>query len=619
MSNVTNYQFLRDPVVLSRVLWPRVRYYNKQQEVLYSVWHNKETVVPAGNMMGKDFIAGRIALMFFLTRTPCRVVTTSVDHTQLEGVLWGEIRNAIQECVVPIEKKDGGPLVYNHLKIRKVWTYGPKKGEYEPLSYLLGRQAKEEQGMAGHHVAETGDGIPRTLFIGDEASGLDDELMNRAETWADRILLIGNPYPCANRFYRAVEGDGRKDKGGDILSGRMVRSWEGVTLYDDRKEEKPAHHDPEETEEEREDRMADKRVAKKQPPPKMVPQFLRKIIHISCKDSPNVRLAEAELEKGMTPSDTILVPGVMSYWKFKERERMWDDVKRCIQLYGRFYKGKHKLLFPPQNLNKSEALIDRLRYKRRVPRAIGCDPGEGEAETVWYVVDDWGILDEIAMQTPDTSEIFDTTLHLIKKWDIDPIDVMFDSGGQGHAHADYLARAGYPVQTVSFGESLKPKPQVHKRSIQQQYDDRKEKGAYRNRRAMMYGYLADLLEPTLDYAIGVVEDYPSPAAMRSTETGDPIVHPDSRDPQPRFCIPGHYQELRRQLSLIPKLLDGEGKLWLPSKSKKDEASNVSSTSSTKQHKTLTELIGCSPDRADALVVAVYCRDFGRERIRAGAV
>jgi hypothetical protein len=99
--NPYNAFFLRDPLVLSKVLWPRTFYYKQQRDIFYSVWHNKLTICVAGNMLGKDYVAARLALVFFLTRTPCRIITTSVDWTQLQGVLWGEMASAIQESVIP--------------------------------------------------------------------------------------------------------------------------------------------------------------------------------------------------------------------------------------------------------------------------------------------------------------------------------------------------------------------------------------------------------------------------------------------------------------------------------------------------------------------------------------
>lgn len=209
MANRNNFCYLIDPFQFQRVLWPHVTFYEEQREVIRSVRDNDETFVVAGNMLGKDFVSAFIALWFFCTRVPCRVVTTSVDHTQLEGVLWGEIRRFIQEARYPLEVERGGILVVNHLHLRRIKNWS--KREVCGLSYCLGRVAAKGEGMLGHHIAEQGDGIPRTLFIADEASGVDDVSYERADTWARRKLIIGNPYPCQNFFYRGV-------KQGDLLA-----------------------------------------------------------------------------------------------------------------------------------------------------------------------------------------------------------------------------------------------------------------------------------------------------------------------------------------------------------------------------------------------------------------
>lgn len=196
------YNKLRiDPVKFVKLLWPDITLYDKQQEVLYSLRDNYETFVPAANMMGKDFVSGLAALWFFITRTPCRVVTTSADFSQLESVLWGEIRRFIQTSKYPLESDKGGPLLVNHLHIRKV-----VKNRVCGLSYLIGRVAAKGEGMLGHHIAATGDGVPRTLMLIDEASGVDDMTYERSDTWAHRKLIIGNCYPTSNFFFRGVTG-----------------------------------------------------------------------------------------------------------------------------------------------------------------------------------------------------------------------------------------------------------------------------------------------------------------------------------------------------------------------------------------------------------------------------
>lgn len=199
-----------DPLELGRVLWPNVRFYGKQEEIIYSVWENNETIVPAGNELGKDFVAAFIILVFFLSRYPCRVVTTSADYAQLESVLWGELRRFIQTAKYPLDSAKGGCIVVNHMHLKRVYN-----GAVCGVSYVIGRVAKKGEGLLGHHVSqESGafieDGIPRTLFVADEASGVEDVAYERADTWAERKLIIGNPFPTTNFFYKAV-------KGGDIL------------------------------------------------------------------------------------------------------------------------------------------------------------------------------------------------------------------------------------------------------------------------------------------------------------------------------------------------------------------------------------------------------------------
>jgi len=76
-----------------------------------------------------------------------------------------------------------------------------------------------------------------------------------------------------------------------------------------------------------------------------------------------------------------------------------------------------------------------------------------------------------------------------------------------------------------------------------------------------------------------------------------------------FGLPLEYDELRRQLAPMPLLFDGEGRLFLPPKNKR---------SPTSTEATIRDLIGCSPDEADALVLAVYGLHRKRVRVKVGA-
>lgn len=186
------HAMLRDPVVFKDALWPDIHFYDKQWEIVHSVDHNDETYVPAGNQLGKDFVAGFIVVRFFLIHQPVRVVTTSVKDDHLR-VLWGEIGRFINTSRVPLRAERGGPLIVNHRELRKV--YG---GARCPISYTIGMVSENPEGLAGHHAANT-------LLVLDEASGVPEQAYDQGRTWAKRVLAISNCNECQNFFRRNVE------------------------------------------------------------------------------------------------------------------------------------------------------------------------------------------------------------------------------------------------------------------------------------------------------------------------------------------------------------------------------------------------------------------------------
>ena len=188
-----------DPLKWAADFWPDITFYKQQKEIIYSVRDNDETFVSAGNDLGKDFVSAFIALWFFCSRRPARVVTTSVKFDQLNDVLWGEIRGFIKRARYEL------PIRYNHMHIRHVNSDGSLYTKYP--SELVGQCVSQGEGLLGRHCPPFGN-IPRTLVIFDEASGIGDSTYNSCSTWAHRKLVIGNPWECNNFFYRGVtEGD----------------------------------------------------------------------------------------------------------------------------------------------------------------------------------------------------------------------------------------------------------------------------------------------------------------------------------------------------------------------------------------------------------------------------
>lgn len=197
---------LIDPLKLRDRLWPGVVFSLEQQEMIYSVRDSVETYVPAGNKMGKDFTTGFVCPWFFLSAMKfgmtCRILTTSVKDEHLD-VLWGEIGRFMTSSRVPLirdRENPKAPFVVNYHEIRRADEMHAKN----PLSYLKGQVSKKGEGLAGHHA-------DMTLFVGDEASGLDDVAYDMAQGWAKRMLFIGNPNDCQNFFRRGV-------KAGDLLN-----------------------------------------------------------------------------------------------------------------------------------------------------------------------------------------------------------------------------------------------------------------------------------------------------------------------------------------------------------------------------------------------------------------
>lgn len=191
-----------DPLSLFELLWkPQFPkgLYSRQIEMVYSVRDNEETFVPAGNMLGKDFVTGFIVLWFFLSAmkvgATCRIVTTSIRDDHLR-VLWGEIGRFITTSAYPLLAKDGGPLIFNHREIRRAAVGGRDACK---ISYLIGQVSEKGEGMAGHHA-------DYTLVAGDEASGIENLVYTQSATWAKRGLWIGNCNPTNNFFFEGVQG-----------------------------------------------------------------------------------------------------------------------------------------------------------------------------------------------------------------------------------------------------------------------------------------------------------------------------------------------------------------------------------------------------------------------------
>lgn len=507
-----------DPLKLAAILWPNVAFSKEQIDIIYSVAEDGKTFVPAANMMGKDFVSAFIILWFFISRNPCRIVTTSAKDDHLR-VLWDEIGNFINTSQLALDRTKGGDLIVNQREVRKLVG-----GEADKKSYIIGMVAAPDKlaAMQGHHIAKTGDNVPRTMFVSDESSSVPTGYYTMADTWADRMLVIGNTWPCDNFFKWAVKGKpGTEDKGGNI-------------------------------------------------PRPNGQGFHRRVIKIKATDSPNIRRALLQIEAGLVPDDKVIIPGIKTYGDYEKNLLLWDEIQKCVCLDADWYEGADVYMFPKPWMDASEELAIQLLTNGGMGRArsIGVDSAEGGDNTSWAVVGHSGLIKLISKKTPDTSIITGDTIGLMREYGVDPYNVLFDRGGGGKEHADRLRQQGYNVRTVAFGETVTP--ELKRRGVVTQLGQRivehEERYVYKNRRAEMYGLLRQRLNPVR--AEGV----------------------------PLFAIPRKYSAIRQQLTPIPLQYDGEGRMVLPPKRKADPNSKVV---------TLIDIIGHSPDEADALVLGVY--------------
>lgn len=202
--------WLENPLICRDQLWPHVKFHEKQVEEIYSVRDNIETYVHAGNMLGKDFVAGFIVWWYWLScygtnrkeQQQIRIVTTSVTANHL-NVLWSEIARFGSTSTVPLLKGLGGPFLLTQYLLRHQSEMDESVSTDNYVKGIVSGVSSEEA-LAGHHAKNT-------LFIVDEASSSPDWVYDKGLGWMKKMLAFGNPLPCQNWWYRGC-------KAGDLVA-----------------------------------------------------------------------------------------------------------------------------------------------------------------------------------------------------------------------------------------------------------------------------------------------------------------------------------------------------------------------------------------------------------------
>ena len=537
----TEEMLLLDPVLFFHSYWPGGVLCDYQEDILYSLVDNAETIVPAGHQLGKDWIAAFAILWFFMSRDPCRIITTSVDHPQLAKVLWGELRNFISTSKYPL------PLIVKHMEVRKI--VGGKLAE---KSYIIGRVARKGEGMTGHHLLRGPNNLPMVMGCFDESSGIDHETYDRLTTCTHCNLIVGNPYECENFFKKGVKAGDQKSYYGDTYRRFIIK----ITA-----EQSPNVKEA----------ISEMRDGIRKPEALLVRNEERPWGAFSQEEYD--KLDKKYNDDSTEPEFKTLVPGVLGFREYIDHRMAWDPIEQCIKLDGEFYEGSELKMYPSPWLDLAERVAKSLNKNRRAT-CLGIDPAEGGDNTVWALGDEKGLIHMLSRKTPDTSVITSETIRLMREHGIDPQNVLFDRGGGGKEHADRLRSQGFNVRTIGFGEPpTDPKKYVRTAKTRGHRINVDEiRYAYKNRRAEMAGILRQKLNPE-NGGFGL----PELLLNRKRTDGN--------------------ASLRKQMEPVPMGYDEGGRLKLPPKRK--------AAGSTTKDMSLEEIIGCSPDEWDALLLMTF--------------
>jgi len=179
-------RYVSDPVAFVREVLG-FEPWSKQIETMLSVRDHPRTAVRACHGVGKTAVAARIALWFLATHPHSRVITTAPTFTQVEQLVWREIRGAVAGA---------------HARGAASQFPTPNRTSLElaPDWFALGLSTNEPERFQGHHADDL-------LLIVDEASGVDDGIFEAAEGFLTaegaKALLIGNPTRIGGQFHRA--------------------------------------------------------------------------------------------------------------------------------------------------------------------------------------------------------------------------------------------------------------------------------------------------------------------------------------------------------------------------------------------------------------------------------
>lgn len=161
-----------------------------QAPILRDLAQNPMVSVRSGQGIGKTGIEAVAAIWFLTCRPNPRVVCTAPTRQQLNDVLWSEIAKWLETSKVK-----------NLLKWTKTKVY---MIGHEKRWFATARTATKPENMQGFHE-------DYMLFIADEASGIEDKIMEAIlgtlSGAENKLLMCGNPTRTSGVFYDSHHKD----------------------------------------------------------------------------------------------------------------------------------------------------------------------------------------------------------------------------------------------------------------------------------------------------------------------------------------------------------------------------------------------------------------------------
>jgi hypothetical protein len=199
-------RIVEDPSLFAEIMLGH-QVWSKQHSILQSVATHPRTAVKACHASGKTFTAAEAVLWWITNHQEAIAVTTAPTWTQVERLLWGEIRNAVYRSKIAYPKPTATSL-----------QLGPDR-------YAIGLSTNEGVRFQGFHG--------NVLIVLDEAPGIIAPIFEAIEgirAGGDvRVLALGNPTISSGPFYDAFTTN-REGWNLFTISAFDTPNLEGLTL-----------------------------------------------------------------------------------------------------------------------------------------------------------------------------------------------------------------------------------------------------------------------------------------------------------------------------------------------------------------------------------------------------